>query len=342
MDSEKLLFTLYKKHQYEVTRYKIQGRVMLFSAFGMALGIILSIYLLYQLPSAYLYTGGLVSIIAAFVLQKTKVVTRNTASLIYFCYFCFVYTPVNWYYAGGTNGTTAFISIIIMLAAIIVFSRKMRSRMLIAYTVVLLAVTAYTNILTPAEYLPEMVYKSTAFIVAILLISYYILYMFKKQEQMHDQFLRGSIKDELTRVISRSALDVVINYVESQYRSKKTDYVMIMIDVDNFKKLNDEYGHVVGDIVLRNTAACIKEHMREDDFVIRYGGDEFLVVLVGMTIESASAVLDRIEQERQCKQLLDFHITVSRGYAKRSECASPEEVIKLADKRMYENKPAKC
>ena len=186
-----------------------------------------------------------------------------------------------------------------------------------------------------------VIYRSAAFSVAILFIVYYMTNMYKRYDQMHEKFLRGSIKDELTRVLSRHVLDFIIQHVEREYQTKGQDYIMVMIDIDKFKQLNDTYGHIVGDIVLRNTAQCIKQHTRDEDFVIRYGGDEFLVVLKGMTNESVLEILERIEHPESCRKMLDFDITISRGIAKRSEADSPEALIALADQRMYEEKEAK-
>lgn len=113
---------------------------------------------------------------------------------------------------------------------------------------------------------------------------------------------------------------------------------MVMADVDRFKELNDTYGHVAGDIVLRNTAACIKANMRENDFVIRYGGDEFLIILMDSTVEQAAAVFGRVREAKDCQHLLDFKINISHGFAKRSECHTARDTMILADQRMYEQK----
>ena len=342
MNSEKMLLNMYKKSQYESTKNNIQGLVMMTSAAGITVAAVLTAFLVSEPISLYLFISVLIFIAAAFLLQQFKVISRNTASLIYFIYICFLFIPANWYFTDGLSGSTPYISVIVMLAVMMAFSGKMQKRIQIIYLALILALTVYSIVtITVAAERAALIYKSTAFIISIILIAFYMRFMLKKYDLMHDKFLYGSIKDDLTRVFSRSVLDVIIDYAESQYHSKKTDYVMIMIDVDNFKKLNDEYGHIVGDIVLRNTAACIRDHMREEDFVVRFGGDEFLVVLIGASIESASKILDRINEEQQCERLLDFQITFSRGYAMRSECSSAEEVIKLADKRMFENKAEK-
>jgi diguanylate cyclase (GGDEF)-like protein len=95
---------------------------------------------------------------------------------------------------------------------------------------------------------------------------------------MQDSFLKTSFRDELTRLFNRKVLDIIMKYAEKMFKSSHTDYTIVMFDVDKFKQMNDEHGHVFGDIILRNVAKCIEDRARSSDFVVRYGGDEFLVV----------------------------------------------------------------
>lgn len=88
-------------------------------------------------------------------------------------------------------------------------------------------------------------------------------------------------------------------------------------------------------------AKCIEDNTRDEDFVVRYGGDEFLAVLKGVTSESVLAILDRIAHTNKCNSLLNFNITVSHGIAKRSECDSPQALIDLADQGMYQDKESR-
>ena len=341
MDSEKMLLNMYKKHQYESTLTNIQGIVMAFSAAGILAAAVLTLFLISNMLLFYLFLSVLFVIGVAFALNKLKAVSLNIASLIYLIYICVLFIPASWVFADGIDGGAPFVMVIVTLAVVIVFSGRTRKVMQYCYLAVMLALCVYSIVMAPAKDMLYAIYKSAAFLICSGLIVYYMNYMLRKYDQMHDKFLKGSIKDELTRVLSRSVLDVVMDYAEDGYKEQEKDYVMIMIDVDNFKRLNDEYGHVVGDIVLRNTAVCIRKHMREEDFVIRYGGDEFLVVLIGASLENAKYVFERVEEEQECQRLLDFKITVSRGYAARSECKSFEELVKLADTRMYANKEAK-
>ena len=153
-----------------------------------------------------------------------------------------MFIPANWIIADGINGGTPFVMVIVMLAIMMVFSGKMQRVIQLCYLLVMLGLSVYSFLTMAKTEMLYTIYKSAAFFISALLIAYYMQYMLKKYDQMHDRFLRGSIKDELTRVLSRGVMEVVIEYIESLYKTKQTDYVMVMIDVDNFKKLNDQYG----------------------------------------------------------------------------------------------------
>ncbi len=110
----------------------------------------------------------------------------------------------------------------------------------------------------------------------------------------------------------------------------------IMIDVDNFKQINDTSGHIYGDKVLKELANCIRYATRKSDIAIRYGGDEFLIIVRGIPIHVAENIARRIIR---CFSEGDFSISVGIGY-----CEMPislEELIHLADQALYEAKEKK-
>lgn len=112
-----------------------------------------------------------------------------------------------------------------------------------------------------------------------------------------------------------------------------------MIDVDRFKTINDTYGHDVGDSVIRIVGSVLKHSTRREDFVIRYGGDEFLIVFTGGTLQIVTERIDRIRQEIKEKvNLPGFEVTLSVGVAPYEVGATLEETIKKADESLYHSK----
>ena len=104
-----------------------------------------------------------------------------------------------------------------------------------------------------------------------------------------------SIMDDMTGLYNhRHLIDVVSNEIERAKRYHRT-LAVIMLDLDNFKMVNDRYGHLVGDQVLWEAANILRNSVRKIDIVGRYGGDEFLIVLPESTLESARSVAGRIQ-----------------------------------------------
>lgn len=108
-----------------------------------------------------------------------------------------------------------------------------------------------------------------------------------------------------------------------------------MLDIDGFKRFNDTYGHLEGDKRLREVAEILKSSVRKNDVVVRYGGDEFLLVLHADE-NDAKRVMKRIEEELQRKS-----ISISYGFKRWFPHEAVDDVLKEADQRMYEMKQEK-
>ena len=108
-----------------------------------------------------------------------------------------------------------------------------------------------------------------------------------------------------------------------------------MMDIDYFKKYNDTYGHPAGDEVLKKVAKVLKESVRSKDDIIRYGGEEFLIIMNGVLPETAEAICQRIQKNLKDKAILHMasevseHVTLSMGlyYQKSSSKMSLEQLI---------------
>ena len=159
----------------------------------------------------------------------------------------------------------------------------------------------------------------------------------QQQEREKEQLLEKSNVDQLTGLYNKQ-------YLREKYGAQSagtlTEKALLFIDVDDFKKINDTYGHLLGDEVLRELAACIKENIRVSNDAIRFGGDEFIIVLENTVAEGAYLVAERI---RACANALTFtaddrafHITLSIGLIEGN--APLNELIEKADRAMYSSK----
>ncbi len=152
-------------------------------------------------------------------------------------------------------------------------------------------------------------------------------------------------KDALTDLYNYRFLRIALEREISRAKRFKETFSLIFIDVDNLKAVNDEHGHLFGSQVLKDVAKLLKAHLREIDTIIRYGGDEYIVLLLGAKIEQATMVAERIRHAVNEHSFQDgeqqTRLTVSMGIACYPEHAhNAQELISQADKAMYDGK--KC
>lgn len=150
------------------------------------------------------------------------------------------------------------------------------------------------------------------------------------------------VHDPLTGLANRVLFDEVLRREISRASSRGGHVSLLMLDLDHFKKVNDTYGHPVGDVVLRQFAEVLRNTLRRADMPARIGGEEFAVVLV-QAEDDAKIVADKIckatAQEAFGEQGDSFRLTVSIGCATYKETVgSPEALVKLADEALYEAK----
>lgn len=148
-----------------------------------------------------------------------------------------------------------------------------------------------------------------------------------------------SLLDELTGVGNRRAAEGALRSVHDTYLMDSVPYSLLFVDVDRFKRVNDAFGHAVGDKVLRMVATTLKKGLRDRDAVFRWGGEEFLIVLKGSGYNSAKAAAERMRAlvERCWIEENDHQVavTISVGGAVVCNDCWPEDVIKRADAELY-------
>ncbi len=152
------------------------------------------------------------------------------------------------------------------------------------------------------------------------------------------------IKDELTGLYNRRHLIEMLDKQRAVANREGTPFVLAFIDLDNFKLINDKHGHVVGDRVLRQFSDLLQESVREVDLVSRYGGEEFVLLLAGVGIETAEIVLERIRDSVEHMKFSSesLTMTISVGITEYVALETAEETLDRADKLLYVAKQKGC
>ncbi|MCX6085119.1 MAG: sensor domain-containing diguanylate cyclase [Caldiserica bacterium] len=157
----------------------------------------------------------------------------------------------------------------------------------------------------------------------------------QKTTQLHEQATR----DGLTGFFNHRMMDEMVPRELQRAARYHRDVSLAMLDLDDFKAVNDGLGHKEGDRLLRVFAACIRKVVRTSDFIYRYGGDEFLLLLPETTRDGAEQLVTRI-QNVMCPELITTmgRVTFSAGIANYFSDSASEDLVKLADDRLYQSK----
>jgi diguanylate cyclase (GGDEF)-like protein len=152
----------------------------------------------------------------------------------------------------------------------------------------------------------------------------------------------ASMMDALTNVFSRSFLRELLQGEIARADRNNRPLGLIMCDLDNFKEVNDRYGHLLGDYVLAQVAGILKSCVRGSDYVVRYGGDEFLVILSETDEPGARIVLERMRQKveewNRTHRIGDINISISLGHHQHAAGETADQAIAATDARMYADK----
>lgn len=149
----------------------------------------------------------------------------------------------------------------------------------------------------------------------------------------------ATTKDELTGLYLREVFDVFLKKEIEEANRKNTSLCLLMIDIDDFKRINDKCGHLKGDEVLSKVGTAISDSVREMDLAVRYGGEEMVVLMPRVDIEQAYKAAQRIRQTIEQIQFKEFFVTVSIGLSQTSRhIDTPDKLIHAADEALYDAK----
>ncbi|MDF2548253.1 MAG: diguanylate cyclase [Anaerosolibacter sp.] len=266
----------------------------------------------------------------------------------------FVFFPNGWITSGGVNGITMAYAFLICMAICFIFRGRLRLFFLISEILVVLSLVyiemRYANVIVnnfQDKQLADLMIQMPL----TLLAAAYIIIVFSKAYREEHELLKEyserlkesnqlltkiSRTDELTGTYSRRYLFERLNEIKAQMQENHHSVVIIMIDIDNFKSINDQYGHAVGDEVLKGVSSRMIAAVKDKGFVGRYGGDEFIIVLEDVSIKDAKETIKEIKKRTSKVRCHDeFRITMSGGMACITIEDDIDDVLTNVDKLLY-------
>jgi diguanylate cyclase (GGDEF)-like protein len=193
---------------------------------------------------------------------------------------------------------------------------------------------------------PVTIYRSRMVIAALLTLLVAAIVAVPLARPLARRFAELSDRagrDSLTGLANRRTLDIRLKEEVDRAHRYSTHLALVLVDIDDFKQLNDRFGHQLGDDLLRAVAASLSASRRELDLVARFGGEEFALVLPGTPAEGARVVAEQVRRAVSEVELAGsdgepIHVTASFGTADFPSCATLEELVACADQHLYEAK----
>lgn len=167
----------------------------------------------------------------------------------------------------------------------------------------------------------------------------------KQREALEEELKRQATTDPLTGLFNRRQYEMLFNRERERCHRQHKYLSLCVADLDHFKRINDSYGHDIGDLALRHVADLFCNMLRQSDVVGRFGGEEFVLILPDTDLEQAVAVVNRLREELQTRPLktAEGEITLTATFGVTQVNAAEETieaVIKRADRGLYEGKGA--
>jgi diguanylate cyclase (GGDEF)-like protein len=176
---------------------------------------------------------------------------------------------------------------------------------------------------------------------AVGIISYYFRLASMTLEQQLETLANT---DSLTGLYNRRRMQEMLELQKSMSLRNSSDFTLIFVDIDHFKKFNDTYGHSCGDYILCEVAFFMRNHLRQGDALARWGGEEFLIMLPNTDIHGARIIAEKIRkaiaEQRFHMAGQEFSVTMTFGLTQHKENDSIDDSLNRADEALYQGKKA--
>ena len=202
-----------------------------------------------------------------------------------------------------------------------------------------------TTILNPPQDALSLTPAQSATYLLAFAISFFwsIGFILMVSHRLRNDLMEIATIDVLTRIPNRRATQSFLEKELARVQRNQDVFTLLLIDIDDFKKVNDRWGHNTGDAVLAKTASLFQSMIRKQDLVGRWGGEEFLIIMPGHC--NAEALAERIRSEIAAADfqhgVTSFHLTISIGIACADHASMQDQILKQADAALYRAKKTK-
>jgi diguanylate cyclase (GGDEF)-like protein len=303
------------------------------------------------LSNTLLLTGSALFYVAlsqftGFPYSKAYVIGILTAVLAFLWYFTYGEDDLGKRMISFSLGSVAMVLILIVQLWRIQKTalRFSASLMLVSFLVHGLFLIARTiNILLdpPQDSLSLSPAQSATYLLSFAVSFFWSIgFILMVSHRLRNDLMEIATIDVLTRIPNRRATQAFLEKEISRAQRNHSEFSVLLIDIDNFKQVNDRWGHAVGDEVLTRTAGLFQSMIRKQDLVGRWGGEEFLIVVPGPC--NSEVLAERVRSEVARAEYRhgpsSFHITVSIGIACAGQSSNGDEILKQADDALYRSK----
>ncbi|MEG3768841.1 GGDEF domain-containing protein [Alteromonas sp. 14N.309.X.WAT.G.H12] len=272
--------------------------------YGHIMAVLLLLTCLISLETFLIITGGV----------------DNTGPL-----WIYILPPVAMFFGGFTRGLAVVVCFTLLIAIILLFPNDA------------LLLTEYDH-----AFKTRLLYS---FITVSFLSAFYEYSRERTYVMMRiisEKFEQQALHDPLTKLPNRRGINQLLMHELKRHQRSGKPLTLVISDVDHFKQINDTYGHAHGDIVLERTATLLRQHIRRQDIVSRWGGEEFLIILPETTESDAVKLANKLRQSLADTSFwlkdIEVTITASFGICEINENVSLDRALTLADNALYEAK----
>lgn len=290
-----------------------------------------------------------VPVIAGLIVFGMRAVSEHTGykravKLIFMGLLNGVYLPLAWLTSPGSYSAMAFYAVLIVFIGLML-AQTTWEYLFPVLSMMEMVLLLYYEALHPEQYHLYTTVDARAldlgmnFVIVCLVMFIAINIMNHYFDDEHNRLFNVAITDQLTGIYNRGFLLQSLEEIHYKAIRDRNEFTILLMDLNHFKLVNDTFGHAAGDEVLKTFGNILKTASRSSDIPVRYGGDEFILVLPGTGREQARLVEERIQMlfEPLAKQYEAVELSVSIGIAENNDMPI-DKMMKLADDHLYKRK----